>query len=95
MLELYDSKFVITTEDGKLINCYGRFEDAKVDALDIVKNQNIEDVFVYEQIEMLQFSADYLQKNYHLKEKFNKKELEKAEEEEKKEEPEESEEKVE
>lgn len=95
MLELYDSKFVITTDDGKLINCYGRFEDARVDALDIVKNQNIEDIFVYEQIEMLRFGADYLQKNYQLKEKFNKEELAKAEEEEKKEEPEESEEKVE
>ncbi len=95
MLELYDSKFVITTEDGKLINCYGRLEDAKVDALDIVKNQNIEDVFIYEQMEMLRFGADFLQKNYQLKEKFNKKELEKAEEEEKKEEPEEGEEKVE
>jgi hypothetical protein len=29
MLELYDSKFIITTDDGKLINCYSQHEDAR------------------------------------------------------------------
>ena len=80
MLELYDSKFIITTDDGKLINCYSQLKDAREDALDVVTNQNIDDVLIYEQIEMLQFGKEYLQKNYRLFEKFNKDELKKAEE---------------
>ena len=80
MLELYDSKFIITTDDGKLINCYSQLKDAREDALDVVTNQNIDDVVIYEQIEMLQFGEEYLQKNYRLVEKFNKDELKKAEE---------------
>ena len=80
MLELYDSKFIITTDDGKLINCYSQLKDAREDALDVVTNQNIDDVVIYEQIEMLQFGEEYLQKNYRLKERFNKEERQKAEE---------------
>jgi len=80
MLELYDSKFIITTDDGKLINCYSQYEDARTDAQDIVMNQNIDDIFIFEQVEMFQFSEEFLQKNYRLKEKLNKDELKKAEE---------------
>ena len=80
MLELYDSKFIITTDDGKLINCYSQYEDARTDAQDIVMNQNIDDIFIFEQVEMFQFSEEFLQKNYRLKEKLNKAELSKPEE---------------
>ncbi len=80
MLELYDSKFIITTDDGKLINCYSQYEDARTDAHDIVMNQNIDDIFIFEQVEMFQFSEQFLQKNYQLKEKLNKAELSKPEE---------------
>lgn len=78
MLELYDSKFIITTDDGKLINCYSQYEDARTDAQDIVMNQNIDDIFIFEQVEMFQFSEEFLQKNYRLKEKLNKEELSKV-----------------
>ena len=80
MLELYDSKFIITTDDGKLINCYSQYEDARTDAQDIVMNQNIDDIFIFEQVEMFQFSEEFLQKNYQLKEKLNKADLSKVEE---------------
>ena len=80
MLELYDSKFIITTDDGKLINCYSQYEDARTDAEDIVLNQNIDDIFIFEQLEMFQFSEEFLQKNYQLKEKLNKADLSKVEE---------------
>ncbi len=69
MLELYDSKFIITTDDGKMINCYSNFEDALVDAKDVVKNQNIEHVFIYEQLKKVTLGKEFLQKIYQLKEK--------------------------
>lgn len=72
MLELYDSKFIITTSDGKLINCYSQYDDAKIDALDVVKNQNIGEVVIFEQIDVLTLGEDFLQKTYKCRDRLTK-----------------------
>ncbi len=72
MLELYDSKFIITTDTGKLINCYSQYDDAKTDAVDVVEKQNVDEVVIYEQIEMLMLGTEYLQKTYRVRERLTK-----------------------
>jgi len=67
MLELYDRKFVLTTEDGKLVSTYHDFYEAQTDALHLTTVHQDEKFFVWELKDQAQ-DDDTLTRIYSIKE---------------------------
>lgn len=70
MLELYDRKFVLTTLDGKLVNAYHDFYEAKKDAHDLVQKHKDEKFCVWELKDEGKLEADTMTRVYTRKEEF-------------------------
>jgi hypothetical protein len=71
MLELYDRKFILTTEDGKLVNTYHDFSEAQVDAKHLSEVHNDEKFLVWQLDSEGILEGDSLTRKYSLKETFS------------------------
>lgn len=70
MLELFENRFILTTDDGKMIACYTMFEDAKMDAKGLISGGASEKYHVYVLINSTKIGDPYLQKTYELKQTY-------------------------
>jgi hypothetical protein len=91
MLETKEMKFIITTEDGKMIAGYNNLNHAETDAEDICSSSKSKKFHIYELTTSTSITDSVLQKTYQLKTTYPLPEPEPEPEEEK--EPEKKEEK--
>ena len=71
MLELYDRKFILTTEDGKLVNTYHDLAEAQVDAKHLCEAHSDEKFLVWQLGGEGVLEGDSLTRKYSLKETFS------------------------
>ena len=71
MLELYDRKFILTTEDGKLVNTYHDFSEAQVDAKHLCDAHTDEKFLVWQLEDEGILEGETLTRKYSLKETFS------------------------
>jgi hypothetical protein len=76
MLELYDRKFILTTEDGKLVNTYHDLSEAQMDARHLCENHKDEKFLVWRLDKEGVLEGDTLTRKYSLKESFSFKGME-------------------
>ncbi len=67
MLENKELKYILTTDDGKMIAGYTSIDDAQVDAEDICKDKKAKKYHIYELTNSLSLAETVLQKTYALK----------------------------
>ncbi len=67
MLEPIEMKFVITTEDGKMIAGYSDYESAELDAKDLSSGEKDKKYNIYELTNSINLGESILQKTYELK----------------------------
>jgi hypothetical protein len=68
MLEIKEMKFIITTEDGKMIAGYNNLKDAETDADDICSDNKDKKFHIYEMKNSVTITDTVLQKTYPLPE---------------------------
>ena len=71
MLELYDRKFILTTEDGKLISTYHDLAEAQTDAKHLCEAHKDEKFLVWNLDDEGILEGDSLTRKYSLKESFS------------------------
>jgi len=71
MLELYDRKFILTTEDGKLVNTYHDLAEAQVDAKHLSDAHNDEKFLIWQLDGESDLDGDSLTRKYSMKETFS------------------------
>jgi hypothetical protein len=71
MLELYDRKFILTTEDGKLVNTYHDYTEAQVDAKHLCEAHTDEKFLVWQLQDEGELEGETLTRRYSLKETFS------------------------
>ena len=67
MLETKEMKFIITTEDGKMVAGYNNLKDAETDADDICTANMNKKFHIYEVSNSTQLAETVLQKTYAMK----------------------------
>lgn len=68
MLEEIEMRFILTDVDGKLIGCYSEFENAELDAKDMVEGENKEKKYhIYEIMTAQTIGVPYLMNIYELR----------------------------
>jgi hypothetical protein len=67
MLESKELKYVLTTEDGKIIAGYAALKDAETDADDICKDKKNKKFHIYSLSQSSTLGETILQKTYELK----------------------------
>jgi len=67
MLETKEMKYVITTENGKMIAGYNTLKDAETDVEDICKSNKNKKFHIYELSNSLSITDTVLQKTFQLK----------------------------
>lgn len=78
MLELYDRKFILTTEDGKLVSTYHDYYDAQIDAKHLTEVHKDEKFIVWSTDEDAKIDGECLSRTWELKESFQFEKTEKA-----------------
>ena len=71
MLELYDRKFILTTDDGKLVNTYHDLSEAQVDAKHLCEAHPDEKFLVWKLAQEGVLEGDSLTRKYTLQESFS------------------------
>lgn len=71
MLELYDRKFILTTQDGKLVNTYHDLTEAQVDAKHLCEVHPDEKFLVWKLVDEGVLEGDSLTRKYALKESLS------------------------
>ena len=70
MLENKELKYILTTNDGKMIAGYSGIKDAEVDAEDLCKDKKNKKYHIYELMNSLSLAETVLQKTYSLKKTY-------------------------
>ncbi len=67
MLESKEQKYILTTEDGKMIAGYTSLQDAETDADDLCKEKKNKKFHIYQLTNSMTLAETILQKTYELK----------------------------
>jgi hypothetical protein len=67
MLEAKELKYIITTEDGKMISGYNSLKDAETDAEDLCKDKKDKKFHIYQLTNSMSMADTILQKTFELK----------------------------
>jgi hypothetical protein len=67
MLEAKEFKYIITTEDGKMISGYHSLKDAETDADDLCKDKMNKKFHIYQLTNSMSLADTVLQKTFELK----------------------------
>jgi hypothetical protein len=67
MLEAKELKYIITTEDGKMISGYNSLKDAETDADDLCKDKKNKKFHIYQLTNSMSLADTVLQKTFELK----------------------------